>query len=34
MLNFELENGLGVVSPSYFAFDFLRKMFLMLCSIN
>ena len=35
MLNFEfLEKGVGIVSPLYFMYDFLRKMFLMLYSIN
>ena len=29
-----LERGLGLVSPSYFVYDFSRKMFLMLYSIN
>ena len=35
MLNFNFsEKGLGLVSPQHFANDFLRKMFLMLHSIN
>ena len=35
MLNFNFwEKGLGKVSPPYFTFDFARKMFLMLYSIN
>ena len=35
MLNFEfLEKGAGIVSPLHFMYDFLRKMFLMLYSIN
>ena len=35
MLNFEfLEKGLGIVSPAYFEHDLLRKMFLVLYSIN
>ena len=35
MLNFEfLEKGLGIVSPPHFVYDFSRKMFLMLYSIN
>ena len=35
MLNFNFwEKGLGKVSPPYFMFDFARKMFLMLYSIN
>ena len=35
MLNFEfLEKGLEIVFPSYFVYDFSRKMFLMWCSIN
>ena len=35
MLNFYfLENGLGIASPSHFVYDFSRKMFLMLCSVN
>ena len=35
MLNFVfLEKGLGIISPSYFAYDFSRKMFFMLYSIN
>ena len=35
MLNFVfLEKGLGIVSPPYFVSDFLRKMLLMLYSIN
>ena len=29
-----LEKGLGIVSLPYFVYDFLRKMFLMLYSIN
>ena len=28
------ENGLGLVSPPHFVYDFSRKMFLMLNSIN
>ena len=35
MLNFDfLEKGLGVVSPPLFLYDFSRKTFLMLYSIN
>ena len=35
MLNFDiLDKGLGIVSPAYFVYDFLTKMFLMLYSIN
>ena len=35
MLNFDFsDKGLGVVSPAYFMFDFLAKIFLMLYSIN
>ena len=35
MLNFDfLEKGLGIVSPPHFVYDFLRKMFFMLYSIN
>ena len=35
MLNFNcLEKGLGIVSPPYFGYDFSRKMFLMLYSIQ
>ena len=35
MLNFDfLNKGLGIVSPAHFVYDFSRKMFLMLCSIN
>ena len=35
MLNFDfLEKGLGIVYPPHFVYDFLRKMFLMLHSIN
>ena len=35
MLNFDfLEKGLGVVSPPHFMYDFSRKMFFMLYSIN
>ena len=35
MLNFNFsEKGLGLVSPSHFMYDFSRKMFLMLHSIN
>ena len=35
MLKFNfLEKGLGIDSPPYFVFDFLRKLFLMLHSIN
>ena len=35
MLNFDfLEKGLGRVSPPQFVYDFLRKMFLILYSIN
>ena len=35
MLNFDFsERGLGIVSPSHFVYDFSRKIFLMLHSIN
>ena len=35
MLNSDfLGKGLGIVSPPYFVYDFSRKMFLMLHSIN
>ena len=35
MLNFDfLEKGLGIVSPPHFVYDFSRKIFLMLYSIN
>ena len=35
MINFDfLEKGLGIVSPPHFVYDFSRKMFLMLYSIN
>ena len=35
MLNFDfLEKGLGIVAPPYFVYNFSRKMFLMLYSIN
>ena len=35
MLNFNFaEKGRGLVSPPYFVYDFSRKMFLMLYSIN
>ena len=35
MLNFAfLEKNLGIVSPPHFLYNFSRKMFLMLCSIN
>ena len=35
MVNFNFsEKGLGPVSPSHFMYDFSRKMFLMLNSIN
>ena len=35
MLNFSFsEKGLGLVSPPHFVYDFSRKMFLMLHSIN
>ena len=35
MLNFNLlEKDLGIVSLPYFVYDFSRKMFLMLYSIN
>ena len=35
MLSFNFsEKGLGLVSPSHFVYDFSRKMFLMLHSIN
>ena len=35
MLNFNFpEKDLQLVSPSYFAYDFLRKMFLILYSVN
>ena len=35
MLNFDfLEKGLGIVSLPHFVYDFSRKIFLMLYSIN
>ena len=35
MLNLEfLEKGLGIDSPPYYVYDFLRKIFLLLYSIN
>ena len=35
MLNFNFPaKDLGLVSPSYFVYDFSRKMFLIVCSIN
>ena len=35
MLNFDFfKKGLGIDSPPYFVYDFLRKIFLMLYSIN
>ena len=35
MLSFDfLDKGLGIISPAYFVYDFLTKMFLMLYSIN
>ena len=35
MLNFDfLVKGLGIVSPAHFVYDFSRKMFLILYSIN
>ena len=35
MLNFDfLEKGQGIVSPPHFVYDFSRKMFLVLDSIN
>ena len=35
MLNFDfLNKGLGLVYPSHFVYDFSRKRFLMLCSLN
>ena len=35
MLNFDfVENDLGIVSPPYSVYDFSRKMFLKLYSIN
>ena len=35
MLNFDLlEKGLELVSPPHFVYDFSRKVFLLLCSIN
>ena len=35
MLNFDfLDNGLVIVSPAHFVYDFSTKMFLMLYSIN
>ena len=35
MLNFNFsEKGLGLAFPSHFVYDFARKMFLMLYSIN
>ena len=35
MLNFDFwENGLGIVSPPHFVYEFSRRMFLLLYSIN
>ena len=35
MLNFHYsEKGMGLVSPPHFVYDFLRKMFPMLHSVN
>ena len=35
MLNFDfIDKGLGIVSPTHFAYDFSTKMFFMLYSIN
>ena len=35
MLNFYfLDNGLGIVSPAHFKYDFSAKMFLIIYSIN
>ena len=34
MLNFVLNNGLGIASPPHFVYDFSRKMFLTLYSIK
>ena len=35
MFNFDfLEKGQGIVSPQHFVYDFSRKMFLVLDSIN
>ena len=35
MLNFDfLEKGLGILSPPYFVYDILGKMFLMLYSLK
>ena len=35
MLNFDfLVKGLGIISPTYFVYDFTTKMFLVLYSIN
>ena len=35
MLNFDfLKKGLGIVSPTHFVYDFSKKMFLKLYSIN
>ena len=35
MLNFDfLEKGIGIVSPPYFVYNFSRKVFLILYSIN
>ena len=35
MLNFDfLDEGLGIISPAHFVYDFSAKMFFMLCSIN
>ena len=34
MLNFDLKKGLGLVSTPHFVYDFSRKMFLMLYSMN
>ena len=35
MVNFNfLEKGVGLVSPTHLMYDFLRKMFLMLHSVN
>ena len=35
MLNFNFpEKGLGLISSPHFVYDLLRKIFLMLCSMN